>query len=41
MLFKHYIDLDEVSDELKQRMQDIIDADREKVATVIGKVQKA
>ena len=34
------MDMPEVPDYLKVRMQEIIDADQEKMATVIGKIQK-
>ena len=41
MVFQHFMAMPEVPDYLKQRMQDVIDADQAKVATVIGQVQKA
>ena len=41
MVFQQFMAMPEVPEELKQRMQNIIDADQAKVATVIGKVQKA
>jgi hypothetical protein len=33
--------MSEVPDYLKERMQEIIDADQAKIATLIGKVQEA
>lgn len=41
VVFQHYMAIPEVPDYLKQRMQEVIDADQAKIATVIGKVQKA
>jgi len=41
MVFQQYMAMPEVPDYLKQRMQEIIDADQAKIATVIGKVQQA
>ncbi len=41
MVFHHFMAMPEVPEYLKQRMQEVIDADQAKVATVIGKVQKA
>lgn len=41
VVFQHFMAMAEVPDHLKKRMQEIIDADQKKIATVIGKVQKA
>ena len=40
VVFRQFMDMPEVPDYLKVRMQEIIDADQEKMATVIGKIQK-
>ncbi len=40
VVFRQFMDMPEVPDYLKVRMQEIIDADQEKIATVIGKIQK-
>ncbi len=41
MVMQQFMAMPEVPDDLKKRMQDIIDADMAKVATVIGKGQRA
>jgi len=41
MVFQQYMSMPEVPQYLKQRMQEIIDADQARIATVIGKVQQA
>ncbi len=41
MVFQQFMAMPEVPDYLKERMQEIIDADQAKIATVIGKVQRA
>ena len=41
MVMQSFMAMPEVSDDLKQRMQQIIDADMGQVAQVVGKVQKA
>lgn len=41
MVFQQFMAMPEVPDNLKQRMQEIIDADQAKIASVIGQVQKA
>ncbi len=41
MVMQSFMAMPEVSDELKQRMQTIIDADMAQVAQVVGQVQKA
>jgi flavin-dependent dehydrogenase len=41
MVLEQFIAMPEVPEDLKTRMQEIIDADMSKVATVIGKTQKA
>lgn len=40
MVMQAFMAMPEVSDDLKKRMQDIIDADMAKVAQVVGQVQK-
>ena len=41
MVMQQFMAMPEVPDDLKKRMQEIIDADMAKVATVIGKGQQA
>ncbi len=41
MVMQNFMSMPGVSDELKERMQLIIDADMTQVAQVVGKVQKA
>ena len=41
MVFQQFMAMPEVPDYLKERLQEIIDADQAKIATVIGKVQRA
>jgi hypothetical protein len=41
MVMQSFMAMPEVSDDLKKRMQDIIDADMSQVVQVVGKVQKA
>jgi hypothetical protein len=41
MIMQSFMAMPEVSEDLKKRMQDIIDADMAQVAQVVGKVQKA
>ena len=41
MVLEQFIAMPEVPEDLKVRMQEIIDADMSKIVTVIGKTQKA
>lgn len=41
MIMKQFMAMPEVSDDLKKRMQEIIDADMSQIAQVVGKIQEA